>query len=356
MERSLTFAQKTILAAKDLHLLDYYCDDGTFDEEGSMDFYEKIAPRIFKGLKGSYEKTPVNKIVEHQRCGETWFLTWKELEGLDATGDPFVLLITVPKSDVTAAPDKIEADIRTTIQASAITSLIVLVLVAVISTSLSVLFARAVSLPLRTLAEYLSTIEHCDFAVDVPAFDHRSCSCEQLDMFEHLESLLIALRFGTPAWADGDRQKELNNYGLALKLVTGARGKGVCKTMIGSTARRMEAERKLGRLKRRQRRGRSAPGETTQLLPLQIHSESLITSMDGKAVLANEELADALQIAKNASAAGHKSNVVAGRALNKALWHIDQVVYRQDGVSIEDMCLEVRAYARNSSPFTHVHV
>ena len=105
---------------KSLYQTEFMCKDGTVDEAGAEHFRIKIQPRIFKavdtsdiqGAKPKWEASPSEKIVEYQRCGSRWLLTWKEIGGLNIIGDPFVLLMTVPLSDVTEAPDRIEEEIK----------------------------------------------------------------------------------------------------------------------------------------------------------------------------------------------------------------------------------------------------
>ena len=85
---------------------------------------------------------------------------------------------------------------------------------------------------------------------DVPHLKFPKDCCRELaDMLMHLENLVVALRFSSPAWACGDLSLELDNYSRALELVKSDRARGVCQTMIGKTLRRIATNEHQPRLR-----------------------------------------------------------------------------------------------------------
>ena len=354
--------------AATMHLseIEFFCGefsngDGEFDKEGADAFRESIAPRIFKemsnnaGQSGSrFEAEPAEGIVEYQRCGEPWLLTWRQVDGLSALGDPFMLLLTVPRSDITAAPDRIERELTQDMVWEAMMGLVVFIVVATVCVRASKMFAEDLGKPLTQLSEYIENSQRAHFSGEAPVVKSRDPSREQLEIFRHFDNLLVALRFGTPKWAGGDKRRELVNYDRALALVTSDRGRGVCQTMRGQTARGMEAARNQEHLLARLSGApvpvpgagrvlkayydaggaRSSAAASQQAMPRQqAVPEAPLPTIQGEGVRA--ALAEAVELAEQAP--NVDPDTVAGRRLNLAMWHVDAVVLRPQGKTLTDV-------------------
>ena len=142
---------------------------------------------------------------------------------------------------MTKAPDLIESEIKGEIALQAGLGALIFVVVAIICYTAAVSFAKTLGEPIEKLAGYIKKAKHtAGLTHDIPHDTIPDNCCRELaGVFAHLDNLIVALRFGSPAWAEGRDDRELENYGRALKLVKSDRGRGVCQTMIGQTARRI---------------------------------------------------------------------------------------------------------------------
>jgi Mg-chelatase subunit ChlD len=172
----------------------------------------------------------VSDPIIYEKNGHQWYLTYKIVQGPE-----YLLVFTVPVSDITDPIDEIQVIINIRIATSIGISIMAIVMVGIIMFVGIEIFSDFVIKPIKQLEQKLGKMAKRDYSVDVGG---NQTHFEEIDSLEtNVGHLLTAVRFGNSSYYSGDTRKALDNYGVALNLMKqfkNEEGKGVCYNNIGN--------------------------------------------------------------------------------------------------------------------------
>ena len=252
---------------------------------------------------------------------DLWFVFYQSVPG-----SPYILVMTVPKSDVIAPVTKMLDDVNSTRNSAIVMFVIASALAVGVIIYATTSLGKTLAGPVNRLATLLESgaedgyqqdvVNKTGYLVDdgVRSDLKKPSSKQMIQMTRAAQDLLVALRFGNPKYAQKDKIKELRNDLTALEMVealekekpgTKSRGIGVCYNNIGNCLSALE---------------KVQPGSRIMYTEVGANGEAQITTAAHGAVGAIQLLSESVANAEKLVATGDlQMSVVGTRLLGKAL-------------------------------------
>jgi len=179
--------------------------------------------------KGMFDKGRVSGTWSYNFKGAKWYYTFMPIEGT-----PYMIALSVEYSEVTETADKMLSSLNRLVVNATIIITVLLVVVCIILAIFSAWFNKNLGEKIKHLADFVGEMKTKDYSIDMPG--GQAGSAELKDIADNMRQMVVALRFGHPKFAMGDKAKEFRNCIEALDIILqldNKRGRGVCLNNMG---------------------------------------------------------------------------------------------------------------------------
>jgi len=145
-----------------------------------------------------------------------------------------MIALSVEYSEVTETADKMLSSLNRLVVNATIIITVLLVVVCIILAIFSAWFNKNLGEKIKHLADFVGEMKTKDYSIDMPG--GQAGSAELKDIADNMRQMVVALRFGHPKFAMGDKAKEFRNCIEALDIILqldNKRGRGVCLNNMG---------------------------------------------------------------------------------------------------------------------------